>query len=74
MAGKKKNRIFVFTKTKTTTMEQMNMTKLDDIQLVAYLSVMNFPSSDFRHQNEWMEKCYKWMKAKREEEQKNEKK
>ena len=55
-------------------MEQMNMTKLDDIQLVAYLSVMNFPSSDFTHQNEWMEKCYKWMKAKREEEQKNEKK
>ena len=70
MAGKKNNRIFVFTKTKTTTMEQMNMTKLDNIQLVAYLSVMNFPQNDFRYQSDWMERCYKWIKEKREEEEK----
>lgn len=56
-------------------MEQMNITKLDDIQLVAYLAVINHQNSDFRYQSEWMETCYKWMKAKREEEeQKNNKK
>ena len=50
-------------------MEQINITKLDDIQLVAYLATLNNKGSDFRYQSEWMEKCYKWMKDKRENEE-----
>ena len=56
-------------------MEQINIGKLDDIQLVTYLAVINHQNSDFRDQSEWMEKCYEWIKSKREkEEQKNNKK
>ena len=50
-------------------MEQINIGKLDDIQLVTYLAVINYQNSDFIYHSQWMEQCYKWMKSKREEEE-----